>query len=69
MPDLDGSYFFGDFCRGVVRSLRYANGQANEIREWPLRGVGSVSSFGVDTDGEVYVVDYDGEVYLLEPGG
>jgi len=34
-----------------------------------LRGIGSVTSFGLDADGEVYVVDYDGEVYRLEPAG
>ena len=37
------------------------------MRQWSLAGIGSVSSFGVDADGEVYVVDYDGELYRLEP--
>jgi glucose/arabinose dehydrogenase len=67
MPDLAGAYFFGDFCRGSVRSLRLAGGRAGELREWSLRGVSAVSSFGVDADGELYVVDYEGEVYALEP--
>jgi glucose/arabinose dehydrogenase len=69
MPDLAGTYFFGDYCRGFVRSFRYASGQAAEARQWSLSGIGSVSSFGLDADGEVYVVDYDGEVYRLEPAG
>ncbi|HEX9188708.1 MAG TPA: PQQ-dependent sugar dehydrogenase [Vicinamibacteria bacterium] len=71
MPDLAGTYFFGDFCSGLVRSFRLANGQAAEVRDWTsgLRGVGAPSSFGLDGDGEVYVVDYDGEVYRLEPAG
>jgi hypothetical protein len=67
MPDLAGTYFFGDFCRGSVRSFRYAGGQATDVRQWSLSGVSAVSSFGLDADGEVYVVDYDGEVYRLEP--
>ena len=69
MPDLSGTYFFADFCTGLVRSFRLANGQATEVRDWTagLRGVDSPSSFGLDADGEVYVVDYDGEVYRLEP--
>jgi hypothetical protein len=67
MPSLAGSFFFGDYCRGFVRSLRVAGGQASDVREWPLSGIGSVSAFGVDADGEPYVVDYDGEVYALEP--
>ena len=69
MPDLAGTYFFGDFCTGLVRSFRLASGQATDLRDWTagLRGVGSPSSFGLDADGEAYVVDYDGEVYRLEP--
>lgn len=71
MPDLGGTYFFGDFCTGLVRSFRLANGQATDVRDWTasVRGVNSPSSFGLDADGEVYVVDYDGEVYRLEPAG
>jgi glucose/arabinose dehydrogenase len=69
MPDLSGTYFFGDFCTGLVRSFRLASGQATEVRDWTagVRGINSPSSFGTDADGEVYVVDYDGEVYRLEP--
>jgi glucose/arabinose dehydrogenase len=69
MPDLAGTYFFGDFCTGFVRSFRLSNGQATEVRDWTtgLRGIGSPSAFGLDADGEVHVVDYDGEVYRLEP--
>ena len=69
MPDLAGTYFFGDFCTGLVRSFRLASGQATDVRDWTasVRGVNSPASFGLDADGEVYVVDYDGEVYRLEP--
>jgi glucose/arabinose dehydrogenase len=67
MPSLAGSFFFGDYCSGFVRSLRVANGQTTEVREWPLSGIRSVSSFGVDADGELYVVDYGGSVFRLEP--
>jgi glucose/arabinose dehydrogenase len=71
MPDLAGTYFFGDFCTGLVRSFRLASGQATDLRDWTagLRGIGSPSSFGLDAEGEAYVVDYDGEVYRLEPAG
>ena len=69
MPDLAGTYFFGDFCTGLVRSFRLANGQATDLRDWTggLRGVDSPTAFGLDADGEILVVDYDGEVYRLEP--
>jgi hypothetical protein len=71
MPDLAGTYLFGDFCTGLVRSFRLASGQATDVRDWTtgLRGINSPSSFGLDADGEAYVVDYDGEVYRLEPAG
>jgi glucose/arabinose dehydrogenase len=71
MPALAGTYFFADFCTGLVRSFRLANGQATEVRDWTpgLRGIDSPTSFGLDADGEVYVVDYDGEVYRLDPAG
>jgi glucose/arabinose dehydrogenase len=69
VPALAGSYFFGDFCSGLVRSFRLASGQASELRDWSsgLRGVDAPSSFGLDAAGEVYIVDYDGELYRLEP--
>jgi len=69
MPELAGTYFFGDFCTGLVRSFRLASGQATDVRDWTgtLRGIDSPTAFRVDADGEVYVIDYDGEVYRLEP--
>jgi glucose/arabinose dehydrogenase len=69
MPDLVGTYFYGDFCSGFVRSFRLVGGVATEHRDWTsdLEGVDSISSFGTDARGEVYIVDYDGAVYRLEP--
>jgi hypothetical protein len=71
MPDLAGTYFLGDFCSGLVRSFRLANGQATDVRDWTagLGGIDSPTAFGLDADGEVHVVDFDGEVYRLEPAG
>ncbi len=70
VPALAGHYFFADFCSGLVRSFRLANGAATELRDWTssFRGaVNSPTSFGLDAAGEVYIVDYDGELYRLEP--
>jgi glucose/arabinose dehydrogenase len=71
VPALAGSYFFGDYCSGLVRSFRLANGIATELRDWTsgTRGIGAPTAFGLDAAGEVYVVDYDGELYRLEPAG
>jgi glucose/arabinose dehydrogenase len=69
MPDLVGTYFYGDFCSGFVRSFRLVDGAATDRRDWTadLQGIGAISSFGTDAQDEVYVVDYDGQVYRLEP--
>jgi glucose/arabinose dehydrogenase len=69
VPALAGTYFFADYCSALVRSLRFANGQATELRDWTssLRGLDSPTSFGLDAAGELYVVDQDGEIYRLEP--
>jgi hypothetical protein len=69
VPDLAGTYFFADYCSGFVRSFRFASGQATDVRDWSagLHGIDSPASFGLDAEGEVYVVDLDGEVYRLEP--
>ncbi len=71
MPGYAGVYFYGDFVSGFIRSFRLAAGRAAEGRDWTaaLGGIRNPSSFGIDADGEVYVVDYDGEVYRLEPQG
>jgi len=71
MPDLAGTYFFADYCSGFVRSFRLVNGQATDPRDWTasLPAIGSPTSFGVDAEGEAYVVSQGGEVYRLEPAG
>ena len=71
MPGYQGTYFYGDYCKGFIRSFRLQNGQANERRDWTStvgRGVDLISSFGVDGDGEILIVDHDGEVYRIVPG-
>ena len=68
MPALAGTFFFGDYCKGFVRSLRVVDGVATEVYTWPgLKVIKNISAFGVDADGEMYVVDYTGAVYKLEP--
>jgi glucose/arabinose dehydrogenase len=62
-----GTYFYGDFCAGFVRSFRWDNGQALEQREWPLLNAGrfSITSFGEDASGELYVVSQQGTVFRI----
>ena len=69
MPDLVGTYFYGDFCTGFVRSFRLASDAVTDGRDWTagLDSIDRISSFGTDAEGEAYVVDHGGEVYRLEP--
>jgi glucose/arabinose dehydrogenase len=71
MPGYRGTYFYGDYCSAFIRSFRFQNGAATEQRDWttPLgRGVGALSSFGADAEGEIYILDHqDGQVYKVVP--
>jgi hypothetical protein len=67
---LTGLYLYADYCAGWVKSFRYQNGQATERQEWPdLEPGGSISSFGEDAKGELYIVEYgsSGAVYRVVP--
>ncbi len=67
IPELDGHYFFADWCFGWVRSLLYADGAVEEVRDWSndLPEAGSVNSFGIGGDGELYLVNHEGEFYAI----
>jgi glucose/arabinose dehydrogenase len=69
-----GRYFFADFVQGRVWSLALTVGgtgdaRASDVREHTaeLGGgtpLGNVSSFGIDADGELYIVGYSRGVVL-----
>jgi glucose/arabinose dehydrogenase len=66
IPSLVGTYFYADYCRGWVRSFRFADGGATDRHDWPsLSPGGSVTSFGQDTAGELYVLTSDGGIYRI----
>lgn len=69
MPDLVGTYFYGDFCAAFVRSFRLVDGVATEARDWTdeLAGLDRIRSFGTDAQGEVYILDQSGRVFMIEP--
>lgn len=66
IPEFDGHYFYGDWCKGWVRSFRFANGRATDEFDWSddFRP-GQVSSFGVDQAGEMYLTNWDGQVLKI----
>jgi glucose/arabinose dehydrogenase len=67
MPDLAGTYFFSDYCDGWIRSFRMRDGRALERREWRGLDAGSVTSFGLDSAGEMYLTTQDGILRKFVP--
>ncbi|MEK7762109.1 MAG: PQQ-dependent sugar dehydrogenase [Nitrospirota bacterium] len=69
MRSLSGTYFYADFCLGFVRSFRFQNGQAIEQTEWPLLSPsgGSITSFGEDAAGELYITTIRGGLFKFIP--
>jgi len=65
VPSLNGRYVYGDFCEGRVRTARLRAGRAVPDRKLDLRSVPSISSFGEDGSGHVYVVSLTGPIYRL----
>ncbi len=61
IPEIRGHYFYADYCKSWIRSFRYSNGQVGSRQEWSL-GTNSVTSFGEDAQGEMYVVSDNGSV-------
>ncbi len=69
IPELNGHYFYGDWCGQFVRSFRYADGAATEVSDWTddIGKVGPITSFGQDAAGELYVTTGNGGVYRIVP--
>jgi hypothetical protein len=65
LPDIQGHYFFADYCEGRLRSFRAQGDQAADVRTWDVGRLGSVTSFGEDAAGEVYIVTAEGVLYRL----
>ncbi len=66
IPELVGTYFYSDWCGAWLRSFRWDGRSALDHTEW-LTGIGQVNSFGVDNDGELYVLSWTGEVGRIVP--
>jgi hypothetical protein len=62
-PALQGSYFFGDYCSGIIWSVQRAGDQWEMTKR--LEAGKRISSFGEDVNGELYVIDHGGSVYQL----
>jgi glucose/arabinose dehydrogenase len=66
LPQLQRAYVFGDFGSGRIWELR-ENAPGNWTRTLLLSTGRSLSSFGQDQSGEIFVLDYSGVLLKLAP--
>jgi glucose/arabinose dehydrogenase len=69
IANLQGTYFYADFFSGWIRSFRLLGGVATHQRDWTpsLGTINSISGFGEDGAGELYITSFNGTVYQLVP--
>lgn len=66
IPEIQGQYFYSDYCNGWVRSYSYtADGTNRAWHQWLDGGLGSIVSFGEDAQGELYICSSNGRVYRI----
>ncbi|MBZ0307052.1 MAG: PQQ-dependent sugar dehydrogenase [Anaerolineae bacterium] len=63
-PEMQGIYFFGDYCSGIIWGIRDASTSSPQV-EWLAQMSIDLASFGEDVSGELYALDLDGTVYRL----
>lgn len=74
MPGLHGTYFFADYCSNEVWSMPAGGGTVTsrtaELTPGGGLSITSISSFGEDAQGEIYLCDLNGgEVFKIIPRG
>lgn len=62
--EMNGIYIYGDYCSGIIWFAELQGGSWN-ASVWDNSGL-SISSFGEDEAGNVYVVDLNGGIYRFE---
>ena len=65
IPSAVGRYFYGDYCSGLVWSLKIVGGKATTVRREPFT-LGGLSSFAQGSDGELYLMSVNsGDFFRL----
>jgi glucose/arabinose dehydrogenase len=64
LPAWEGVYFYGDYCSGKVWGLKRSPNGAWQSQLLFETGA-SITSFGLDETGEIYLVDRKGTIFLL----
>ncbi|WP_455378202.1 PQQ-dependent sugar dehydrogenase [Petrachloros mirabilis] len=68
IPALNGTYFYADLCAGFVRSFIFQNAQVTNQFNWSSLNPGtSITSFGEDAQGELYIMSLSGGLWRIAP--
>lgn len=69
IPAIEGRYFFADYCTGILSSLRFEGEAVPAVTRYAdtFGGIGRVTSFGLDSAGEMYVMTQDGRLMKFVP--
>ncbi len=67
-PSLLGAYVYADFCSGNIWAVRHDGTSVTEQMLLVTGGL-SISSFGQDLDGNLYILDFGGGIFSLVPRG
>jgi len=74
IPELAGTYFFGDYCAGRIWSFRYDGATMTEFQERTAElepagppSIQNVVAFGEDAWGEIYICDMTGDLFKIVP--
>ena len=66
IPPLQGTYLYSDYCAHEIHAFRYSGGVATAETTYTALDPGAnVSSFGQDTNGELYILTDAGGVYRI----
>jgi len=70
LPDLQGTYFYGDFVTNITRTLKWNGSAATDTQDITSTlqmgvGLGGVASFGEDGFGELYLASFNGSIYRI----
>ena len=64
IPELAGTYIYGDYCSGLVRGFQFQAGKPVGDVLLVNSGV-NITSFAEDSTGEIYALSQNGRIYLL----
>ncbi|MCA9305432.1 MAG: PQQ-dependent sugar dehydrogenase [Phycisphaerales bacterium] len=76
MPDMQGNYFYADYCSSTIWSVTYDGSTLGPIVDRTselvpdIGSIASITSFGEDAFGEIYICDQNGgEIFKIVPAG